>query len=386
MYTVLIVDDEFSARNLVKLVLDWESNGFEIIGEAKNGRDALEKCKTLHPDLVITDIQMPVIDGIEFIRQAQLNDNPPHFIILSCYESFSYAQQAIKLGVCDYLIKDLLTSELMQNTLKEVIPKLKAPGAALPAKTSATIVSHEFEEDFNKLKTIYPSQLALVERRLERLFAHLFTCNITAAQVEIHNLYYQNFSGIAQYNYLNYINSLLFNWILDECLKHKIDHQAVFQCSEIPSNILLNSKTPDEACASFCFWLDTLNNLLGERPKYSSRIQKVIDYLQENYCLNIGLSSITEHFNVHKVYLARTFKSETGTTLVDYLNTLRIQKAKLLLCISDYKINDIIYIVGYNNPQNFYTLFKKHVQCSPTEYRNHFMKNKMSVEIISKKK
>lgn len=375
MYRVLIVDDEFPARSMVKLVLDWESNGFEIIGEAKDGKEALEKCRMLRPDLVITDIQMPVMDGIEFIRHAQMLENPPHFIILSCYESFSYAQQAIKLGVCDYLIKDLLTTGQLQNTLNAIVPKLKAIGILRPAKTATTVISREFEADFDKLKTIYPAQLSLVERRLERLFSHLFTRNITAAKTELNTLYRQNFSGIAQYNYLNYINSLLFNWILDECLKHEIDRDLVFQSSEIPSDILLNSTAPDDAYTSFCSWIDALNNLLGERPKYSSRIQKVIDYLLENYCLDIGLTNIADHFNIHKVHLARTFKAETGTTLVDYLNMLRIQKAKMLLCISDYKINEIVYIVGYNNPQNFYTLFKKHVQCSPTEYRNQFSKS-----------
>lgn len=375
MYTVLIVDDETPARSMMRLVINWQQEGFEIIGEAMNGKDALEKCRQLKPDLVITDIQMPVLNGIDFIEQAQKLSSVPHFIILSCYESFTYAQQAIKLGVCDYLIKDMLTPEQFHGVLQRILPRLdkKKLDPPIPAKTTATVLSHEYDEDFQQLKSIYPTQLVAVERRLDLLFSHLFVRNIPAAQMEIRTLYHQNFTGIAQYNYLNYINSLLFDWILNECVQKEIAYEKVFHTASIPSDVLLNSQEPEEVCESFCSWTDNLNQQLGAQPVYSSRIQKVIEYMQENYCLDIGLQSIADHFCIHKVYLARTFKTETGATLIDYLNTLRVQKAKLLLCISDYKINDIVYIVGYNNPQNFYTFFKKHVNCSPKEYRNRFM-------------
>jgi len=372
MYTVLIVDDETPARNMVKLVLDWGACGFEIIGEALNGADALKQCLTLKPDLVITDIQMPIMDGIEFIKQAKAAGSAAHFIILSCYESFSYAQQSIKLGVCDYLIKDLITKEQLQDTLNQIIPKFNTSHLPLPAKTSATVMSKEFSADFDKLKAIYPSSSANIEWKLDRLFSYLLTRNIAAAQTNIRSLYSQNFPGLVQYSYLNYINSLIFYWLFDMCMKHDIPYNKLFHNNKIPNDILLTTDSPTVACEAFCEWIQTLDALLDEPPRYSHRIKNVINYLHENYYLDIGLQSIANLFDIHKVHLARIFKAETGTTLIDYLNTLRIQKAKLLLYISDYKINDIVYIVGYNNPQNFYTLFKKHVDCSPTEYRNHF--------------
>ena len=105
MLGVIIVDDELLMRIGLKSIIQWEDEGFTILGEAANGREALELAGTHRPDLIITDIKMPVMDGLELIREARRLDIGGQFVILSCLEEFQYAQEALRLGAADYLIK-----------------------------------------------------------------------------------------------------------------------------------------------------------------------------------------------------------------------------------------------------------------------------------------
>lgn len=115
-------------------------------------------------------------------------------------------------------------------------------------------------------------------------------------------------------------------------------------------------------------WVENLMRSIQQENKESDRIRKVIEYLNENYHQDLSLQSIADHFHIHKVYLSRSFKEETGTTLNSYLSYLRIEKAKLLLCMRTYRTTEIAYMVGFNNTQNFYNVFRKLVGCAPSDY------------------
>jgi two-component system, response regulator YesN len=120
VYRVLIVDDEEPARETLKYLIDWGSTSYEIAGFAKNGKEALDAYKELEPHLIITDIQMPVMDGLELIKNIRTEDRSQKFVILSCHENFRYAKEAIKQGVSDYLLKDLLTPQDLYSLLEKV--------------------------------------------------------------------------------------------------------------------------------------------------------------------------------------------------------------------------------------------------------------------------
>lgn len=120
----MLVDDEvFSRKGLLRLI-DWEACGFRIVAEADNGEDALELIYRLKPDLVITDIRMPVLDGLELIRRTtQSEGESPEFIIISGYDDFKYAQQAVRYGVHDFVLKPIDETEFM-DTLRRLHGKL----------------------------------------------------------------------------------------------------------------------------------------------------------------------------------------------------------------------------------------------------------------------
>lgn len=117
---VLIVDDEKPARELLKMRIDWAKLGFDMINTAHDGEEALNIYKKTSPILVITDIQMPIMDGLELISRIKKIKPEQRIIILSCHESFSYAKQAMKLGVTDYLIKDSFQPEEMYSLLSDI--------------------------------------------------------------------------------------------------------------------------------------------------------------------------------------------------------------------------------------------------------------------------
>jgi len=113
LHSTIIVDDEVFTRQGLRKLIDWAGCGFQITGESDNGEDALKLIQRLKPALVITDIRMPVIDGLELIRLVTTGtDVNPAFIIMSGYNDFKYAQQAIRFGVRDFIVKPIDEVEL----------------------------------------------------------------------------------------------------------------------------------------------------------------------------------------------------------------------------------------------------------------------------------
>jgi len=122
MYKVVLVEDSKLLRTGMKFTFDWDSLDCEMTGDAENGQDGLKLIRQTQPDIVITDIRMPGMDGLEMIGQLSSEGNKAVFIIISAYSDFSYAQQAVRYGVADYLVKPFTDAELI-NSLKTACSK-----------------------------------------------------------------------------------------------------------------------------------------------------------------------------------------------------------------------------------------------------------------------
>lgn len=118
MFKVCIIDDELLVRELIKKSVDFNSLGFEIIGEAKDGRQALAMIDELHPDLLLLDINIPMINGITLAKKVNSQYPEIQIIILTGYSEFDYAKGAIEAGVLDYLLKPLNKTEFTKALLK----------------------------------------------------------------------------------------------------------------------------------------------------------------------------------------------------------------------------------------------------------------------------
>lgn len=128
MYKLLIADDEPLVQVAIKSMCPWSELDIEICATAMNGSLALDLIEKHHPDIVISDIKMPVMDGLELLRTVneRYGNKKPEFIMLTSYEDFNFAKEAIKNSALDYLIKLELTPELLRTTLEKAIDHINS--------------------------------------------------------------------------------------------------------------------------------------------------------------------------------------------------------------------------------------------------------------------
>ena len=143
MFKVLIIDDEVSVVEGLKKTISWGNHGFEVIGEAHNGLEGLEKIIELRPNLVITDITMPFIDGIEMIERAKTTYPNFYVIFLTCHAEFDLTVKAIKLNAWDYLIKETLEREELYKALNKINSKLTE-------EMNRKVIENQMNWEFNK--------------------------------------------------------------------------------------------------------------------------------------------------------------------------------------------------------------------------------------------
>lgn len=122
---ILIVDDEYLLRQGIKHLIDWKMEGFEIIGEASNGKEAIELVEKLKPHIILSDVVMPIMDGVDLSKIIKARYPEIQIIILSSYSDFEYVKDTFKLGVNDYILKPKLNP-------KELITLLKNTAANIP--------------------------------------------------------------------------------------------------------------------------------------------------------------------------------------------------------------------------------------------------------------
>lgn len=115
MIRVIIIEDENMVRRGLVDTVSWSSMGCTVVAEASNGKVGIDLVHELNPDLVITDVRMPYMDGITMLRQLRAEGCDVHFILLSAHSDFSYAQSAMRYGASDYLLKPLREQELRET-------------------------------------------------------------------------------------------------------------------------------------------------------------------------------------------------------------------------------------------------------------------------------
>ena len=117
-YRVLLADDEEEIRAGISRKIDWASLGFALVGEAENGAEALELAEQLRPDVVLTDIKMPFLDGLELCRRLQQSQPGTKLVVFSGFDDFEYARQAVGMNVFEYILKPINAPELSSVLVK----------------------------------------------------------------------------------------------------------------------------------------------------------------------------------------------------------------------------------------------------------------------------
>lgn len=182
MKKILIADDEFLVRLGLKTTIDWQEHGYMIVGEAKNGKEALDLFEEFDPDILLTDIRMPLMDGLELIQAVKQRKKSLKSVILTHYDDFSYAQEAIKLGASQYILKSDLVAENLLNILSKLSAEIDAENKKTDEKPNQT------EDDLT-------SDYKLGEELLKKLADEGFKSNEAFLQ------YFRRCEGIFKYDY-----------------------------------------------------------------------------------------------------------------------------------------------------------------------------------------
>ena len=121
MFRTLLVDDDFLVRSYLKTLNAWEKAGYEVVKDVQDGEEALHVLEEEKIDVIITDISMPLMDGIELIRHIREEKENIYIMVLSCHDDFEYVKEAMRLGADEYILKNTLD----EDTLLEI---LESPG------------------------------------------------------------------------------------------------------------------------------------------------------------------------------------------------------------------------------------------------------------------
>ncbi|GAA0133229.1 hypothetical protein YSY43_00690 [Paenibacillus sp. YSY-4.3] len=146
LFRILVVDDEILVRQGIKHILNWGQEGFQIVGEASNGKEAVELIETLRPHIVLTDIVMPVMDGEELTRLIKHNWPEIEVIVLSSFSEFDYVRSTFQSGVSDYILKPHLETGMLLEVLRKTAEKLPAPSRAVRQNTQSASMQQTLEK------------------------------------------------------------------------------------------------------------------------------------------------------------------------------------------------------------------------------------------------
>lgn len=544
MYQVLLVDDEPLILTGIQSMINWEDYDCVITDKASNGKQALEKMEKSMPDIVITDIKMPVMTGIEFMQECRDRGYDTVFILLTNLEEFSLAKSALALGAADYLVKMEMTQEMMGNSLKRAtemcnqkriltdkIPhrefhpkdvKQTATGFFRDILEKAGNLSDEFRKKWQEpvekmeLEQLYENGVlmwirpykdrdlfenvseddrkemldyaqSLMEQFMDRIHSGCCTlvwkrmgilailpgqnrtekyyrdtgkkiCNIledyfgcqtlvaisapmediwggskrALSQIKkIQEFYYYHsnepvvlVSDVEAHFWeerharhdtfdISFLKKDLrqalvqqdkekVNSVFEELSAlftefHPAREQVVNACanlyyfflSYVEEDALIKEEMPYPSVVMEilleCFtlkahtrWLLKFGSWVGntmENFHRGSKTDKIVEaakeYVRENYGEKLTLAAIASKIGISQGYLSSVFKKQTGGNLNDYINQMKIEKAKELLEKHEYMMYEISDMLGFENPYYFSKVFKKLTGITPSEYEMH---------------
>lgn len=365
MFKVLLVDDEPFVTKALKMLINWENFGYNICGEASNGEKAIKLIEEEKPDIVITDIRMPKIDGLQLIKYSieKLNINTK-FIILSGYEDFKYAQQAIRYGVKDYLLKPIDEDELVKRLRKLL----------LELNVADKHINEKFYEDVKDCNFTYSFENVLGVNSLVDAIEKNNEIDIKNLVNDIFDYFHEKLSAIEVIEV--YINNLIVEIMkIIKDVNGDVDEFVLKHCQFVGLLKNLCFKEVKQKTLELCLESSAYIKLLKSNNSRGV-INEVEKFIKKHYMEDINLKLLSEKFYINPVYLGQQFKKYFGKHFNDYLNEIRIEEAKKILARTNKKIYEVAECVGYKNTDYFVGRFQKSVNMSPSEYRKSLQKLK----------
>ena len=360
MYKVMLVDDMDIVRLELKRLPVWgENTGFTIAEEARNGEEALKKLSKRHIDLVITDIKMPKVDGLELLKSIVFNNLCPCVVLLSDFSEFSYARQGIVHGAFDFLTKPADVNELSAllrrayeyiNTKKRESERVKKLEEVFDQKTEAYFQGDDIHKLIQHIQSRNSEAEAVIRHILDRIAANL-DYEVMKFEVAVNKAIPVVLEGLCIEN----------PWL--EKFLYKPDQTDIsdkkFGCyEEIIEFVMVKVKE-----------LRRILNLFQLGFTEKGTVWTVCNYVLDNIDNSVSLQMVAENLFINRTYLSEVFKQKTGISFLDYLTIVKMERAKILLRASDIKPYEVAEMLGYKDSEYFAKIFRKYIGKTITEYR-----------------
>ncbi|MDO4343939.1 MAG: response regulator [Eubacteriales bacterium] len=377
MYKVVLVEDESTVRESIRKSIEWETYGFVFAGEAANGEQALEVVNHVRPEIVITDIRMPFMDGIELSRMLRNLYPKIRIIILSGYMEFQYAQDAIRFGVCEYLLKPVTPVKLISILLglKERLDEENREAFAVESMVYKLKRYEEENRESGMPEVLTELNVKNLEegRRCETELIN-FLKQGTLEEAETFAKWYlkQGQSGQESLVYASWQAMQ----ILTTCT------QVVRELGGDSETVLKEFQNVDDFIRRFrkrAAMEEATGRLLKTVIAYrlemvnsgSQAVATAKEYIRTHLeDFDLTLNSMAAQVGLSSNYFGFVFKQKTGVNFIKYLTNVRMQRAKELLRTTDLTSAQIADRVGFSDPNYFSVVFKKTCGMTPREYRN----------------
>lgn len=386
-YRVIIADDESLIVKSIVKAIDWEALQCEVVGTAGDGNEALELIRTHRPHMVITDICMPELSGIELLKALQSFSVRPEVLLVSGYNEFEYAREGLQYHAFDYILKPIDHEELtacIQRMTHKLKGKEKSDYELKKHNIYELLILENAAETFMDEQGAYATmimQLHNGEEQNEQILKQWMSAREKDAT------FFQNFLFKLENNrfLIVCVNTAgdceqLYSYVM------KSAHQAaemfkehctiaigkfVSSMDELPASYR-QAKQYIEKSAFLKMSIVTEEDIKAEYKSKNTPdalVKKAEQFLKNHFTENIGIETVAEQVGLSVSHFSVLFKQKTRVTFLDYLTKLRMDHACLLLKTTDLKTYEIANMVGYTDQRYFSQVFKKYVNLTPSQYR-----------------
>lgn len=384
---ILVVDDEKIIREGVRRAIQAGYPDYRVF-LAASPEEAIEVLQSEHVDTVFTDILMPGMTGLELMKLSRRRHPHVKWIVISAYSEFAYAQEAMRLGARDYLIKPIGKEKLI-GLIATLEAELKRD----------SLLTKETQLLKSNLKYL---REAVFQRWASGLDIGRFDMSDLIGQ---HPQFYLSLVRLESANRIH-----LEHFIVDNVLSELIDKQGRGFVVSLDSHSLLGFVTLREGagvetfsaelrshlhqCLKIPFHL-TISGLLSDFARIPDEVKRLkqfgavpaakpvekggessidvaLQYIRTHYDADLSLEKVASVVFLNPVYFSQLFKQKTGQGYKEYVIQLRIDRAKELLQDPYLKIADVAERVGYQDMRHFTQVFRKKLTLTPTEYRKQF--------------
>jgi two-component system, response regulator YesN len=392
-WRVLIADDEPIIREGIRDSVDWEALHMKVVEEAEDGEEALELVLHKDVDIVLADLNMPIMDGITFIKELRKERPECRVIIVTGHDEFSYAQEAIRLHVDEYILKPAEPAQL-SKVLGRIEKELEE---ATVKERQVKLASAHIQKNYPLLRERFCLKWIEGQLREQEISEQLQFLQLPEVAPTVFAMFRWAEQGVSQqtmkekdrqlllYAIENIVSEYVSPWTY-VLFRDPMDLLVLCVWGEVPDELFprVEQSVKKYLKLRITQHFEYVQGGLTQIPEIYRNTKTILyreagispiakrarQYITEHFAdKDITLEQAAHELQVSPVYLSRLLKQELGSTFISILTQTRIKKAIQLLHGTDCPIYEIAERVGYETQHYFSTAFKKMTGVSPIQYR-----------------